>query len=228
MISRYVSLIEIILVVACFSCKKSGIKNIDQGQIHYTIEYLGNISPMHKEFMPKNLIVSFKNDKILFEILSPFGNSGIVNLTNPQEKIFDTYISLFTIRQFYSCKPGEIHPGFDNMKGMMIRKTSKTSVICGFNCKNAEVTFPSIPRKVYNIWYTDEIKVSHPNASTPFRDIDGVLMSFFFFIGTAELHFDAETVYKRDIPDKAFERRERYIRVSREDISRFMIKMISL
>ena len=59
---------------------------------------------------------------------------------------------------------GEIFPGFEAMEGMEIKKTSKTSVICGFNCKNAEVTFPSDKEKVFNIWYTNEIKVKNPNA----------------------------------------------------------------
>ena len=67
-------------------------------------------------------------------------------------------------------------------------------------------------KKVFEIWYTNEIKVKNPNASTPFSEIDGVLMSFFFFLGPAELHFDAETVYKKEIPDEAFERRNRFIR----------------
>ena len=47
-----------------------------------------------------------------------------------------------------------------------------------------------------------------PMHSTPFNQIDGVLMSFFFFIGPSEMHFKAETVYKKEIPDKTFERRE--------------------
>jgi hypothetical protein len=227
-ISRYGLLIAIIIALTEYSCKEKGGKYIDEGEIHYTIEYKGNISPMHKEIMPKNLIVSFKNDKILFDISTPFGNSGILNITNPEENIFDTYISLFTIKQFYSSKAGEMQPGFDNMKGMEIRKTSKTAVICGFHCKNAEVTLPSNRKKIYDIWYTEEIDVNNPNASTPFCDINGVLMSFFFFIGPAEMHFDAETVYKKEIPDKAFERRERYMRVSKEDITRFMTRMITL
>jgi hypothetical protein len=53
-------------------------------------------------------------------------------------------------------------------------------------------------------------------------------MSFFFFLGPAELHFDAETVYKKQIPDETFERRDRFIRVSREEIDKFINKMISL
>ena len=53
--------------------------------------------------------------------------------------------------------------------------------------------------------------LKNPNTATPFSQIDGVLMSFFFFLGPAELHFDAETVYKKEIPDETFERREKFI-----------------
>ena len=35
-------------------------------------------------------------------------------------------------------------------------------------------------------------------------------MSFFFLIGHSELHFNAETVYRKDIPDQTFERREKF------------------
>jgi len=183
---------------------------------------------MPKEVLPKNLIVSFKNNKILFEMISSFGNSGILNLANPEKGIVDTYFSLFTLKYFYAVQPGEQYPGFEAMQGIIIRNTNKTSVICGFNCKNAEVTFPSDRNRVYQVWYTNEINIKNPNIATPFSQIDGVLMSFFFFLGTAELHFDAETVYKKEIPDITFERRDRYLRVSRVEIDKFINKMISL
>jgi hypothetical protein len=183
---------------------------------------------MPKEVLPKNVIVSFKNDKILFEMVSPFGNSGILNLANPEKGIFDTYFSLFTLKYFYAAEPGELYPGFEEMEGMVLKKTSKTSVICGFNCKNAVVTFPSDRKKIFDIWYTNEINVKNPNAATPYNQIDGVLMSFFFFLGPSELHFDAETVYKKEIPDETFERRDKFIRVSREEINKFINKMTSL
>jgi hypothetical protein len=111
---------------------------------------------------------------------------------------------------------------------MVLKKTSKTSVICGFNCKNAEVTLPADRTKVYEIWYTNEINVKNPNTATPFSSIDGILMSFFFFLGPAELQFDAETVYKKEISDESFERREKFVQVSREEIDNFINRMISL
>lgn len=225
---KTVLFIATILAIAGNSCKQRGEKHIDQGEIHYSIEYMGNVGVVPKEYMPRNLIVSFKDNKILFDISAPFGNIGIYNLSNPRDNIYDTYISLLTLKYYYASKPGEINPGFESMKDMKIIKTSRETVICGFNCKNAEVTFPGDKEKVYNIWYTNEIEVRNPNVATPFHDIDGVLMSFFFMMGTAEMHFTAETVYKKEIPDKTFERREKYTRVSREEINSFIDKMGSL
>jgi GLPGLI family protein len=224
----FILFIAVLIAMAGYSCKERGGKYIDQGEIHYNIDYIGSVGSLPKDVMPKNMIVSFKNDKILFEMVSPFGNSGIINLSNPDKDIFDTYFSLFTIRYYYAAEPGELFPGFDAMEGIEIKKTSKTSVICGFNCKNAEVTFPADRDKIFNIWYTNEIKVKNPNASSPFSQIDGVLMSFFFFLGPTELHFEAETVYNKEITDETFERRDKFTRVSRDDINRFINKMISM
>jgi len=224
----YALFIAVIFAITGSSCKEKGGRYISQGEIHYNIDYKGNFGAMPKEVLPKNLIVSFKNNKILFEMISSFGNSGILNLANPEKGIVDTYFSLFTLKYFYAVQPGEQYPGFEAMQGIIIRNTNKTSVICGFNCKNAEVTFPSDRNRVYQVWYTNEINIKNPNIATPFSQIDGVLMSFFFFLGTAELHFDAETVYKKEIPDITFERRDRYLRVSRVEINKFINKMISL
>lgn len=215
-------------VLLNYSCHRTGGRHLEQGEIHYSVQYEGHEKKMPEELMPKNLIVSFKNDKIVYELISPVGNSGITNLSNPSKDIFDTYLSLFTIRYYYPSKPGEIYPGFEAMRGIEIKKTTKSAVICGLNCKGAEVTFPSDRSKVYEVWYTQEIPVKNPNASTPFFEIDGVLMSFFFFIGRSEFRFEAQNIYKKEIPDRTFERKEKYKEVSRKDINKFINKMVSL
>lgn len=224
----YVLAIAVIFALASFSCKEHGGKHINQGEIHYNIDYIGSFGPMPKEVLPKNLVVSFKDNKILFEMISSFGNSGILNLSNPDKGIYDTYFSLFTLKYYYPVKSGELFPGFEEMSGMTLKKTSKTSIICGYNCKNVEITIPDQKDKVFQVWYTTEIDVENPNTATPYNEIDGVLMSFFFILGPAELHFEAETVYKKEIPDELFERRDKFMRVSREEIDKFINKMISL
>ena len=218
----------IILTNVITSCSRPGGKSLHEGEIHYDVQYAGHVTLMPKDLMPKNLVVLFKDDNIVYELVSPFGNSGIINLSNPSKEIHDTYLSLFTIKYFYPSKPGELFPGFEAMRGMEINKTTKSSVICGFKCKNAEVTFPFDRSKIYNVWYTDEIPVRNPNASTPFNQIEGVLMSFFFVIGRSEFHFEAQNVYRKEIPDATFDRKEKFKRVSKSDINKFINKMVSL
>jgi hypothetical protein len=221
-----VSLIAVIFAVTCYSCILRGKKLIDQGEIHYSIDYSGTFGSIPKEVLPKSLVVSFKDDKTLFEMISPIGNSGILNLSNPKKDIYDTYFSVFTLKYYYASTQDEIYPGFEAMEGMELRRTEKTAVICGFNCKNAEATFPADRQKVYEIWYTNEINIKKPNACSPFSDLDGVLMSFFFLIGNSELGFTAEAVYRKDIPDQTFERREKFVRASREDIIKLINTML--
>jgi hypothetical protein len=224
---RILLLIAGFIITISYSCREKGGKYISQGEIHYNIEYIGYSSTFPKELMPKNLVVSFKDNKILFEILAPIGNSGIVNLVNPELNLCDTYISFLGARHYYASKPGELHPGFAAMAGLELHKTDKTTVICGYNCHNAEVTFPSDRSRKYQIWYTDEIKVKDSNSSTPFYEIKGVLMSFFFFMGKSELRFEAETVYKKDVPDKYFERRPKFRPISKQDMEKLIADMVN-
>lgn len=221
---RYVVVILLMFAVTGYSCREKGGKYIDQGEIHYNIEYSGNFG-LPKEALPQNLIVSFKKNKILFE-MTGLGNSGIVNLSNPEKGIYDTYFSFFVKKFYYAAEPGEVFPGFEAMKGMSIRKTMKTAVLCGYNCRNAEVTLPT--GKKYQIWYTNEIKVKNPNAGTPYNELDGVLMSFFFIMGSSELQFTAETVYAKELPDNAFDRKQGYVKVTKDNIVEIINRMISL
>jgi hypothetical protein len=226
---RFLNLLLIggLIIAISYSCRERGGKNISQGEIHYNIEYSGYASSLPKELLPKSLIVSFKDNKILFEITSPVGNSGIVNLVNPELNLYDTYISFLGARHYYASKPGELNPGFGAMAGMVLKKTDKTTVICGYNCHNAEVTFPADRNKKYQVWYTDEIKVNDSNSATPFYEIKGVLMSFFFFMGKAELRFEAETVYKKDVSDKIFERRPKFRPISKKNMEDLIADMIN-
>lgn len=223
-----ISFVAGLIIALSYSCRERGGKYIDQGEIHYSIDYITSGGTMSNEFKPKTLVVSFKKEKILFEILSPIGNQGIINIINPEQNIYDTYLNMFAARYYYSATPGEIHPGFSSMEGMELKKTNKTTIICGYNCKNAEVTFPSDRSKVYDIWYTNEIKVKNSNASNPYHEIEGVLLSFYFFLGNSEMKFDAETVYDKEIIDKSFERKVKFRLITKAEMDKIITKMVNL
>ncbi len=217
-----------LILILFYSCREKGGKFISEGEIHYNIDYKTTISSFSMDLMPKTLVVSFKNNKILFEILAPVGNSGITNLVNPDKELYDTYINFFGNRYLYAGQPGEINPGFESMKGIVVRKTDKKTVICGYDCKNAEVTIPGDKSRVIDIWYTDQIKVKNSNSTSPFKDIDGVLMSFFFIMGKSEMHFEAEAVYKKEIPDQNFERKPKFRMIDKASMEKTITDIINL
>ena len=210
-----------------FSCKSRAGKHINEGEIHYNIEYGDNLSGVPREILPKNLVAHFKENKILFEILSVFGNLGITFLSNPKDEIYDTYFNFFTIKYYYEASKFELFPGFDAMEGIEIKKTNRTMVISEFNCKHAEVTLPFDRNKIIDIWYTDEIDIKDPNNATPFEEIDGVLLDFFFYIGETKIHFKVENVYSKTINDKVFARRSNYQKATKEEINSLIYKTVS-
>jgi len=218
----------IIIISALFSCRNNNYKNLNEGEIYYNIDYIKSQGSLSLDFKPKSLVVSFKSDKFLFEILSPVGKQGIINVVNPEKGIYDTYVNMLGTKLYYEGSAEEIHPGFSAMVGVKIRKTTRKMEICGFECSHAEAVFPFDTNKIYDIWYTDEIKVKDSNISTPFSEIDGVLMSFYYIMGGSELKFEAEAVYKKEIPDKAFERRTKYKLIDKKDMDKIITDMVNL
>lgn len=224
--SRFGLFAAVLIALIPQSCTQKKGKVLTEGEIHYTIEYIGNFG-VPADLLPKTLRFAFKKDKTLYE-MSGIGNSGIANINNPEDGIYDTYFSLFLKRYYYTREPGEQFPGLESMKGIQVKKTSKTSIICGYKCKNAEVRIPSHDDRVREIWYTDEIRLKKPNASTPFSEIDGVLMSFFFLMGPVELKFDAESVFNKEVPEDTFFRRQNFTRVTKESINGFIRQMVNI
>jgi hypothetical protein len=47
-------------------------------------------------------------------------------------------------------------------------------------------------------------------------------------MGPSELHFMAETIYNKQLPDEIFNRKDEYVRVTRENITDFMNRLLSI
>ena len=217
----------ILLVFMAASCKgDSSYKNMREGEIYYNIKYISNPSSLSSELLPKELIIAFRNDLFNTSLKTPFGNSGITTVINPKENIYDTYLNILSFKYYFEGNSKDLQPGFSSMAGMTIHDTGRKSVICGFNCRQARVEFPESDTTRY-IWYTNEIKAEKPNRMTPYREIDGVLMDFFYIIGKAEMQFTADEVLVKQIPDKEFEKKKNYKEVSAKYLDALILKMIS-
>lgn len=217
----------LVLIFLLASCKgDSAYKNMREGEIYYNIKYISNPSSLSSDLLPKELVIAFRNDLFNTSLRTPIGNSGITTVINPKENIFDTYLNLLSFKYYFQGNSKDLQPGFSAMKGMTIHDTGRKSVICGFDCRQARVDIPESETTRY-IWYTDEIRVEKPNRMTPYREIDGVLMDFFYIIGKAEMQFTADEVIVKQIPDKEFEKKKNYKEVSAKFLDALILKMIS-
>jgi len=209
------------------SCRGDRVyKNIREGEIYYNIKYVNNPSTLSTDFLPKELIIAFRNDLISTSLRTPIGNSGLTTVVNPKQNIYDTYLNILSFKYYFEGNYNDVQPGFASMAGITIHDTGRRSVICGFNCIQARVDFPD-KKKTRYIWYTSEIKAESPNRMTPYKEIEGVLMDFFYIIGDAELQFTADEVLVKEIPDKEFERKKNYRKVSARYLDTLILKMIS-
>jgi len=209
------------------SCRGDRVyKNMREGEIYYNIKYVNNPSTLSTDFLPKELIIAFRNDLISTSLRTPIGNSGLTTVVNPKQKIYDTYLNILSFKYYFEGNYNDVQPGFASMAGITIHDTGRRSVICGFNCIQARVDFPD-KKKTRYIWYTSEIKAESPNRMTPYKEIEGVLMDFFYIIGDAELQFTADEVLVKEIPDKEFERKKNYRKVSARYLDTLILKMIS-
>ncbi|MCB0801119.1 MAG: hypothetical protein KDB91_11495 [Bacteroidales bacterium] len=201
-------------------------KNMREGEIYYTINYVSNPSRLSSNLLPKELVIAFRNDLISTSLKSPIGNSGITTVVNPGENIYDTYLNILAFKYYFEGNYRDVQPGFGSMEGISVHDTGRKSVICGFNCHQARVEMPDGKKSRY-IWYTTEIKAENPNRMTPYREVDGVLMDFFYIIGDAELQFTADEVLVKKVADKEFERKNNYRKVSSKYLDTLILKMIS-
>lgn len=226
--NRLIFLITITALLALAGCRNSSIGGgFDEGEIHYKIIYNNPGGTLPMELMPNTMVVKFKDDKTIMEITAPIGNSGIYNIIDLDEELILTYISFLSIKYYYQGVTGETPPGIDPMDDMKFIRTGQTSNINGFNCKHAIAELPGLDRK-FDIWFTSDINLDDPNNSTPYRDIDGVLMSFFYKMGDMIVEFEATGAYQKEITDKDFVKSDKFLRISRKDMDNIISKMMCL
>ena len=225
--TRLLFILSFIIFIGLFGCKQPHLGGFDEGEIHYKIIYNNPGSALPMELMPSNMVVKFKDDRLIMEITAPIGNSGIFNIVNPDKNEIRTYINFLNIKYYYQGELGETPPGIDPMPDLKFIRTGETKNIDGLNCKHAIAQIPGVDRK-FDVWYTNDIDLEDPNNSTPYRDIDGILMNFFYKMGDMIVEFEHTGTYQKEVQEKDFVKSDKFLRISRKDMDNIISKFMSL
>lgn len=221
-------LIFAFLLPILVSCSGRGTNGkISSGRIDYQITYLNkDLDKKMQDVLPKKMKLIFNERQALNNIEGFLGFYKLDAYTNFHTRKSSTLLKVFDKQYLFSGRKDEIMCCFDPMEDMKLQETSETKVIAGLNCRKAIVTIPS-DSSTFDIYYTGDIRLKHPNSTNPYYRIDGVLMEFELQLLSLRMRFTAEkfqsgdkALTKTDMPDNARE-------VSRDQMAEILGKLLN-
>lgn len=221
-------IILLFIIVALITCK-NGINSIfsKEGEIHYDIVYLENdLDKISTDLLPKKMVTKYKNNIYSFEIEGFFGLFNIKNVVNPKESKNETQLTVLNKKYYHTGNFDDFAVGFGEMPEMQIQYTDETKLICGIPCSKAIITFRGNVKESIEVFFTQSIPLKQPNRTTPYHDIDGVLMEFYLDLQNIEMKITANAVYDKKLPKSVFGRKEGFKKATKPYIEAVLLRLL--
>ena len=187
------SLIPVLFIAFILvSCKKEDHPGIyEHGRLEYKITYLnadqGNFDPA---LLPRKMILEFNEDFCTNTIDGFMGMFRLGNLTYFDKRKSKTYLKVLDKNYIFNGSRNELMCCFDVFENLKIEKDTATKILAGLKSQHAKVTIPSTG-DIFDIYYTYDIALEHPNVTNPYLDIDAVLTDFVLYMGPYKMRFEA-------------------------------------
>ena len=206
-------ILVLIVFIALTGCRKEEKPGIyDKGRLEYKITYLnadqGNFDP---SLLPRKMILEFNKEFCTNTIDGFMGMFRLGNLTHFNKRKSITYLKVLDKNYVFKGGRNELMCCFEVFEDLKITKDTNTKVIAGLNSQHAVVEIPSSGDK-FDIYYTYDIALEHPNVTNPYLNLDGVLTDFVLFMGPYKMRFVAskfipgkEPKASLKVPDTAVE-----------------------
>jgi len=190
----------LIPIFVATGCKSNTIPTGDVSAtvIEYKVNYLkdkaGNIPT---KMLPGKMTVIFADHFALNKIEGFFGQFSLVYIGNLKNKTVITMLKLFDKKYVSYGKSGEMPCGFSELENLSILETGKTVDFMGFSCKQLQIS--SDRDSSFIALCTDKIDVKNPNITTPYKEIEEVLLDFRTHLSLLDMQLSATTVETKTI-----------------------------
>jgi hypothetical protein len=218
------SLIFTVLIVSLSSCTK--IKQFgkpSEGVITYDVSLLrSELGSMANSAIPTQVKVYFDDPCTLFELEGVWGNLKISQYADPEAKLYRTMIFYFGENVYCeSDKPLLLQPFFEQAT---VNEVDGDSTIVGCKSKKAEACYVSDNKK-FDVWYSDEVRLSHPNSSNVFHSISGVLMVFELHSPTLDIKLNIKKLEAKAVSKEVFDIPKNCRKVSVATVNRVLCEL---
>jgi GLPGLI family protein len=165
---------------------------ISSGKIDYKITYLNaDLNKKTMSILPSRMKLMFNDKQAANNIEGFMGIYRLNAITNFHTRKCSTILKVLDKQYLFNGRRDEQMCCFDTMEGMEIQETNETKIIAGFNCKKSIIRLPAT-NETFDIYYTDEIDLKHPNSTNPYKNVKGVLMEFELNLLYLRMRFVAE------------------------------------
>ena len=149
---------------------------------------------------------------IINKIEGFFNQFSLIQIADLRHKKVTTLLNFFGNKVYHVGRHGELPAAIFKPDQMSCIFTGETEVIGGLRSEKVEV---DTGEEQYNIYYTKDFTVRHPNISTPYRSIDFPLTEFRIQLSHLKMHLSCAEFETKTIESEIFTIPEDYRSVSR-------------
>jgi GLPGLI family protein len=221
----YLPLSFLVCILLFFSSCKRGHTpaGLNEGVIEYQIIYLQDkVGVYSHSVLPQSMTIQFKKNWMKTTIEGALGFFRLVNIADLHDLRNFTSLKFLDKKYIFMGEKKETSCCFGTLENMVIEYTGNTKEVAGFLCEEAIASFPDSGSESFTIYYTTDLKIKKPNATSPYYQIPGVMMEFNTTLGNATMRIIAKNFKSVRIPDKEFSIPDGYHRVSKKEIENIL------
>jgi hypothetical protein len=163
-------------VASCSSLSKAGASI--EGTIVYEISYPYEAPSVMMDLYPKEMIVSFKDNKLHSAIKSEYDMLTTEFIIDNTKKEFAQLLKNMSKRSAMHMSETETLAWFGGQPQYKLERTKETKLICGYKCYKT-VAHPLDPSKpTIDIYATRTIGLDNSNWWNPYNGLDGFMMAY--------------------------------------------------
>jgi hypothetical protein len=177
--------------------------------IEYKVNYLAEkAGKIPTKMLPGKMTVIFAGHYALNRIEGFFGQFSLIYVGNLKNESVTTMLKLFDKKYVYYGKKGELPCGMSLPANLSIKETGRTQELLGLQCKELMISSEG-DSSTYALC-TNGIDVKNPNVTTPYNEIQGVLLEFNTKLSLLEMKLSATSVTEKNISWDSFRVTEDY------------------
>jgi hypothetical protein len=181
--------------------------------LQYEIKYLEDMAgDIPTSILPRKMDAYYSKHYVYTRIDGFFNQFTLVQIADLKRNQVSTLLDFFGTHVSYTGNKGQLPAAVMELEGLEVRFTKDTATLGGFLSERIEVETTD---SQYDIYYSPEIKVRHPNISTPYTMVKYPLTSFRIQLSHLKMDLTCKKSEFKSVDYEMFSIPEEYKEVNR-------------